>query len=575
MRLLKKKLSNLNAPNSDSRESIYEMMRESQLPINIHKIQRFNEKKFHENTILSTNIFSFVIDKEEEVKDLMNIGTVCKQWNQTSDIYWKSSIEKIKKQIPKEFDGSIKKNTNKETWIELNKINIKTNKKKKPEQKSISIKESYSIPMEEIYKIYEEKEKDENKKIIFNSKDKSLIDASSLNGLVEELTSYERYNPTFLQDFILTYRSYTTKEELFTLLKERFNYPPPKNSTEEEFVTFKKEILNKIRIRIIQAVRYWVENFYKFDFNDQASIEMLEGFIKMVDESNEESYSKLLRNTINNVIEGKSMTKNTKESDYPKIMVPKKSLFRKKFTNRMLEWPSMEFARQISLIEFEIFEKIEPKECLDLNFSRKNKEELAPNITTMIKWFNKLSNWIGTEIVNVADIDERARVVSKFIEIGTCLIELNNFNGLFEITSGLGLAPIFRLKKTFLKVENESIEKLKEFGVLTNNLNNFDFLRKTISKVSPPCIPYLGIYLTDLTFAQENQKYIGELVNFEKCRIYSEIIKRIQIYQNQSYKYLINDELHDYLKNDISFLNEKEMYSLSCLREEKLQKIKK
>lgn len=51
---------------------------------------------------------------------------------------------------------------------------------------------------------------------------------------------------------------------------------------------------------------------------------------------------------------------------------------------------------------------------------------------------------------------------------------------------------------------------------------NFKAVRTAIKEVNPPCIPYIGLYLTDLTFVEEgNAKYIEKnnvkLINFVKC----------------------------------------------------------
>lgn len=71
----------------------------------------------------------------------------------------------------------------------------------------------------------------------------------------------------------------------------------------------------------------------------------------------------------------------TKETKYPPIEKPKKGLFvKQKFKSKILNWLSI--ARQITLIDFDIFSQIEPKECFNLNWSKKG-QNLAPNISSM------------------------------------------------------------------------------------------------------------------------------------------------------------------------------------------------
>jgi len=103
----------------------------------------------------------------------------------------------------------------------------------------------------------------------------------------------------------------------------------------------------------------------------------------------------------------------------------------------------IELARQLTLIEFGMWERIDIFDYLlqDLNDSQ------AMNAT--IERFNRVSNWVATEIVKVPIAKKRAFIIKQFISIAQACFEMNNFNTLLEITAGLNLVPIRRLKKTW------------------------------------------------------------------------------------------------------------------------------
>jgi len=94
--------------------------------------------------------------------------------------------------------------------------------------------------------------------------------------------------------------------------------------------------------------------------------------------------------------------------------------------------------------------------------------------------------------------------------------------------------------------------------------------RTTIAQMEPPCVPYLGIYLTDLTFIEEgNKNYLQdrkEFLNFNKRRWVSEIIKLIQKFQNSDYILKPEPCLRTFLSDEelkTQLISENKMYELS------------
>lgn len=100
---------------------------------------------------------------------------------------------------------------------------------------------------------------------------------------------------------MITFRSFTTREELLQKLIERFNLPPPPGCSELQFARFKKEKLEKVRLRVTQAVKFWLEKFFLFDF-DEKMIQKVEQLIDMMDKSQASAYARMLRQTLKRVV---------------------------------------------------------------------------------------------------------------------------------------------------------------------------------------------------------------------------------------------------------------------------------
>lgn len=65
--------------------------------------------------------------------------------------------------------------------------------------------------------------------------DPPQLKSGSLLSLVEQLTRHDRLDASFNGAFLLTYRSFTTDEELLSLLISRYNLQPPAGLSREEY----------------------------------------------------------------------------------------------------------------------------------------------------------------------------------------------------------------------------------------------------------------------------------------------------------------------------------------------------
>jgi len=104
--------------------------------------------------------------------------------------------------------------------------------------------------------------------------------------------------------------------------------------------------------------------------------------------------------------------------------------------------------------------------------------------------------------------------------------------------------------------------------------SNFRLYRLSVSKASSPCIPYLGLYLKDLTFIEDgNPDYLAtrekrtNIINFEKMERIANVIKSIRMHQQTPYLFHRVDSMLTFLENlanlGTALLSDKDCYKLS------------
>lgn len=179
-----------------------------------------------------------------------------------------------------------------------------------------------------------------------------------------------------------------------------------------------------------------------------------------------------------------------------------------------------------------------------------------------------MSNWVATAVVQAESMKHRLNVLKHVIEVAHFCRQLNNFNGIMEVISGLHASAIYRLKQTWAALDSKHTKMLEELQAVMCRDQNFKSFRAHLHSSDPPCIPYLGVYLTDLTFIEDgnNDELKGGLINFVKRQQVSQVIAEIQQYQHTPYCLVKVELIADWL-NAVEALSEEDCYKESLLRE--------
>lgn len=296
----------------------------------------------------------------------------------------------------------------------------------------------------------------------------------------------------------------------------------------------------------MSVLKQWVDkHFYLADFSE----ELIARFLDFVREA---VPSKVMANSIEQAlqrsIDQKCPVSHISMRDYVRSRLPA--------TKEELEGQSLwsldphEIAVQMTVGEADLFRSISPAECLNQSWSKKGGQ--ATNIRAMIQRFNRTSNWVisfnffirvtaqvGQIVLEQKSLSSRVTVIESLLKVANYCREMNNFNGIMEILSGLHSSAVHRLKKTWEKLSAKAKNRHETLSKLMSTSKNFKEYRETIKLCEQPILPYLGVYLTDLTFIEDGHKDTSAdgKINFLKRTQLASVIQDIMQYQQLPYKY--------------------------------------
>lgn len=376
-----------------------------------------------------------------------------------------------------------------------------------------------------------------------------VVRAATLNKLVEILTS-DKNSDTFMKTFLLTYQSFTTPSLLLEKLLQRYNVPS----------IYPQDKRVQVQLRVAEVLKIWMErNFVDIDNRVAGRIHEF-----VTDKLEKDGHNDLVR-LLGGVLQRRLAERTARMHFIQSIPVTDMSVPEGQLSPvaLFLALNESEIARQLTLIEFKIFEAIEPTELLNLSWNKAELQHRAPNVLDMISRGNRLSFWVASMILWLESVEDRCKMIVKFITIATHVAQLNNFSTLMGILAGLNMSSITRLRKTFNEVPANHMQAFSTLEKMMSFSMNYKNYRQALHKSTPPSLPYIGHYLSDLTFIEDgNPDRIGDLINWQKRELVHKVIVEIQHYQNLNYKFPVVEPINTFL-TELPSLTDKELYDLS------------
>ncbi|XP_035509061.1 ras-specific guanine nucleotide-releasing factor RalGPS2 isoform X3 [Morone saxatilis] len=217
-----------------------------------------------------------------------------------------------------------------------------------------------------------------------------------------------------------------------------------------------------------------------------------------------------------------------------------------------------EYAGQITLMDAPVFKAIQPEELSSCGWNKKEKHSSAPNVVAFTRRFNQTSFWVVREILHAQTLKIRAEVLSLYIRTAKKLCDMNNLHAVMAVVSALQSAPIFRLTKTWALLSRKDKATFDRLDYLMSKEDNYKRLRDFISSQSMvSCIPYLGMYLSDLTYIDSAYPSTGSILeNEQRSNLMNNILRIISDLQRScTYDIPVLPHVQKYL-NSVRYIEE-------------------
>lgn len=356
-----------------------------------------------------------------------------------------------------------------------------------------------------------------------------IIWGGTLAKLVQYLTSEKYADREFVEAFVVSHRGFVSDDVLMELLSVR--YVVHHSAEDLDWKTFKRTMLLPIRLRCVNVLKSWMTLCPEDFRGSSALVSRARAFIAKLDSAS------LTAKTVSRVLD-KALLDTTVGREFSLPPPPEPLLYEavqsQPSTCTFADAHPEEIARQIAMIEWSLWQAIRPQEFMNNAWVKPGKDEKAPHIIAMIKASNFRTNWVCSEILKYSERKARALALNKFVAIAERSLAINNYNAVMEIYAALQSAPIHRLRATWELLTPKAQETYDQLKKLWGAEGNWATLRETLRRVVPPCIPYLGFFLTDVTFINEgNPDFIPgtRLINFSKWRTVAAVMKEVMRFQ--------------------------------------------
>jgi len=214
---------------------------------------------------------------------------------------------------------------------------------------------------------------------------------------------------------------------------------------------------------------------------------------------------------------------------------------------------TQDVAQQLTLIEHRLYAKVRAQECWEWG-------RTGGQLHDFMSTHDKLASWVKMSILNLHHVVKRAEMVDFWITCAEKCRVLNNISSMHAIINALSSHVISRLDQTWAhSTQGAVLDGLLKFS---NPANRFTNYRTAIRACQGSCVPYVGMWLTEIvqindsypdTLPSNNQDLATlRLINFAKRAKWYHILEQMLKFQNKPYVFAEVPHTMGYIEGNLA-----------------------
>lgn len=398
----------------------------------------------------------------------------------------------------------------------------------------------------------------------------------------------------FAQAFFLTFRLFASPKDLTKALFSRFLLAPPERIAENspEAQSWSRSVALPVKLRVINMFKTWLESHWQpetdgiilnplADFaqekikptNASAASRLIDLVQKRQYRPEELAQIQSLHQTVSNdrmrqgkpALDGVPLHLSTPMNEkFPATIFqvpPPPPAIGRMLLNAcrsdtcthisVTEFDPLEIARQLTIIDSRLFCMIQPKELFMQSKGKQRPSDSSNHVRQMSAQSTKITGWISEVILSEQDTKRRTQIMKWFLKLADVCSShvevlalfsdafstpfqrchsLQNYNTLMAVLAALNSSTVARLRRTWEGLSAKYKMLLENLRKVTEHTRNYAEYRGALRRASQPALPFLGLYLTDLTFCHDGNPPTRtssldsslKLINFDRYSVRTE-----------------------------------------------------